>query len=79
MRARPSVLWQLHRGEDTITLSVYGGETTLPLFVEETMRAALSADRFRVGDLPGELDDEGKVTLIHTLVREGVIRFDEIE
>ena len=40
MRVRPSVLWQVRRDEETVRLSVYGGETSLPLFAAEPLEAA---------------------------------------
>jgi len=60
------------RGE--VVLSVYGAEIAFPAHVEETLRDALSRERFRVGDLAGDLDDAGKVVLVRRLVREGVVR-----
>ena len=36
------------------------------------MRFALNQERFTVGDLPGELDEEGKIVVVRRLVKEGL-------
>jgi hypothetical protein len=38
--------------------------------------AALGSPRFVVKDLPGDLDDAGKVVLVRRLVREGIVRVE---
>lgn len=65
----------LRSGEDgdEIVLSVYDNEITFPAFCEEPLRDALSRAAVRVGDLAGELDDDGQAVMIRRLVREGVM------
>ena len=38
------------------------------------MRYALETHRFRVRDLPGNLDDSGKEVPVRRLIREGLVR-----
>lgn len=80
---RPDLIWQVqtrpgadHGAEDEgeIVLSVYGLDIVFPGYVEETLRDALSRAQFRVDDLAGDLDSEGKVVLVRRLIREGVAR-----
>ena len=75
MQRQRSVLYRVTKREDTVSVAAYGGETTLPIFAAEPLEAALASDGFTVRDLPGELDDEGKLTLVRTLVREGLVGF----
>ena len=58
---------------EAVVVKVYGNEIRLPDFAKEPLLAALDGPRFRVGDLPGDLDDAGKVVLIRRLVREGLL------
>jgi hypothetical protein len=36
-------------------------------------------DAFTIADLPGLLDDNGKVTLVRRLIREGILSVDPAE
>lgn len=46
----------------------------LPEILGEELEYIAGSTRFRVGDLPGELDDEDKLQLTRTLVRGGFVR-----
>lgn len=70
---RPNLLFHLSRDEERVTVSAYGGTLSMPLHAAEPLEHALTAPRFRVGDLPGELDDDGKLVLVRKLVREGLV------
>ena len=53
-------------------------EITLPTFARDAVRFALEGPPFVVRDLPGQLDDAGKVVLVRRLLREGLlVRQDE--
>lgn len=71
---RPDLLYRVTPGEEKLALFVYGSEITLPLHAEEALRFALDTEEFRVGDMPGGLDDAGKLVLIRRLVREGLVQ-----
>ncbi|MEM8573617.1 MAG: cupin domain-containing protein [Pseudomonadota bacterium] len=71
---RPFLTYLIDEGSDTINLRFHHQEMSLPAHVNEALRHALETDRFRVGDLPGNLDDEGKVVLVRRLVREGLLQ-----
>ncbi|MBF9029511.1 hypothetical protein HKCCE3408_03805 [Rhodobacterales bacterium HKCCE3408] len=77
--ARPDLVYTLEtlspgEEEPVVVLAHHGAETTLPAHAEEPLRHALSSDEFVIADLPGDLDDAGKVVLVRRLVREGLVR-----
>jgi len=71
---RPNLLYKLREDDELIYISCYGGTTKLPEHVKEPLVYALSTDSFCVRDLPGDLDDEGKMVLARKLIREGLLR-----
>jgi ribosomal protein L16 Arg81 hydroxylase len=75
---RADLIYRLGRvgdGDDAeIVLDVYGTEIAFPAHVEESLRDAVTrAAPFRIGDLAGDLDDEGQAVMVRRLVREGVL------
>ena len=74
--AQPDLIYSLTRSEDgaMLLLSCYSAEITLPAHVEEPLRFALLTPEFRVADLPGDLDDDGKQVLIRRLILEGLVQ-----
>lgn len=71
--ARPNLLFHLTKDDERVTVAAYGGTITLPAHAAEPLEYALTHDDYRIGDLPGELDDPGKLVLIRRLVREGLV------
>jgi JmjC domain len=68
---RPTVIFAL----DGCELSFEGKTVTLPDGFEEELDFIASADEpFTPADLPGDLDDEGRLVLVRRLVREGFLR-----
>jgi hypothetical protein len=45
----------------------------LPEHAAEPLLYALETPEFKIKDLPGDLDDAGKVVLVKRLVREGMV------
>lgn len=72
--ARPNLIIRVERDDEQIRVSCYGKEVALPIHAAEPMLFALETRQFRVQDLPGELDDAGKLVLIRRLIREGLVR-----
>jgi hypothetical protein len=67
---RPTVLFDL----TGTTLSFEGKDLTFPdAAAEDLAYAAQSEEPFTPGDLPGDLDDEGRLILVSRLVREGFL------
>jgi ribosomal protein L16 Arg81 hydroxylase len=70
---RPHIAYALHEDAATIRIRCYRKEISVPSHAAAAVRHALDTDRFRVGDLPGESDEESKLALIRRLVREGLL------
>jgi len=71
--ARPGVNYRLHAAEDFLSIDCSGRTITFPAFAREELNFALNHERFVIGDLPGSLDDAGKLTLVRRLIREGLV------
>jgi lysine-specific demethylase/histidyl-hydroxylase NO66 len=56
-----------------VSVRHFGRKITFPIYVAEAVRFALSQERFAIRDLPGDLDDSGKLTLARRLVREALL------
>jgi ribosomal protein L16 Arg81 hydroxylase len=72
--ARPGVIVRLNAGPDHASLQCCGRTITFPHHAVEGVQYALGHSRFVVRDLPGNLDDAGKLTLVRRLIREGLVR-----
>lgn len=72
---RPYLLFKRSRDpEQRLLLECYGNRITFPAHAGEAVEHALDHDEYAVADLPGDLDDAGKVVLVRRLVREGLVR-----
>lgn len=70
---RPHLIARIQTNGDTVTVRCFGRKITFPHEAAPAVQFALSCERFAVKDLPGELDDAGKVTLSRRLIREGLL------
>jgi ribosomal protein L16 Arg81 hydroxylase len=71
--AREGVIWRLEEGGEATTIDCYRNRIRFPAHAGETVRFALGHARFAVRELPGNLDDAGKLTLVRRLIREGLL------
>lgn len=71
--ARPNLVYRYAVRDEQIVVSCYGAEMRLPDHAAEPLLYALETPDFKIADLPGDLDDAGKVVLIKRLVREGMV------
>lgn len=71
--ARAGVIFRLQADEKSASVDCYGRRITFPVHAGEAVRFALASSRFVVGELPGDLDDVGKLALIRRLIREGLV------
>ncbi len=69
---RPDLIHAISLRDDEVVLSVYGAEIAFPAHCEVSLRDALARPGFRVGDLAGDLDEEGQAVMLRRLVQEGV-------
>jgi lysine-specific demethylase/histidyl-hydroxylase NO66 len=75
LERRRTVIADLSNAEDELRLSFEGRELALPAFLREDLEFLLATEApFRPSDLPGRLDDAGRLVLVRRLVREGLLR-----
>lgn len=70
---RSGVIVRILKGEDSVSVQCYGRRIGFPGHVADCVEFALRAPEFAIRDLPGDLDDAGKLTLIRRLIREGLV------
>lgn len=79
--ARPGLIYRLDDippkdGEEAaIALACQGTVLTLPPHAKEPLAFALATPRFTARDLPGDLDEAGRMVLLRRLLREGLVMF----
>jgi len=71
--ARPSVVSRIRTDCSSLSIYAFGRKISFPAQGTEAVRFALSQSRFSVRDLPGNLDDKGKLVLVRRLIREGLM------
>ncbi len=72
---RPHIVYALHDEDGAqVRLAAQGAEIVLPSFAKSAMQFCLTTPDFRVGDMGGELDDDGKLVLARRMVREGLMQ-----
>ena len=75
---RPGVLAELREDASGVALSFAGKTIRFPAHVRAELEHACATDEpFRVDELPGQLDDDGRLVLVRRLVREGFLRFSD--
>jgi hypothetical protein len=71
---RPTVIAGLDTDGDAATLVFAGKTITFPGYVEDELAFVLAAEGpFTAADLPGRLDERGRLVLVRRLVREGLL------
>jgi ribosomal protein L16 Arg81 hydroxylase len=73
VRRRPTVQWRLVAGEAGTALHFHGKAVDLPTQACAGLVFITEADEFSASDLPGDLNDAGKLMLVRTLLREGFL------
>ena len=72
--ARPHLVYLLREENDQLVILFGSTKISLPSFTREAVTFALNgAPSFVVRDLPGQLDDAGKVVLVRRLIKEGLL------
>jgi ribosomal protein L16 Arg81 hydroxylase len=72
---RPTVIWDVRARDGEVELSFEGKSIHFPAHAREEVEGAASAtEPFRPSELPGGLDDAGRLVLVRRLVREGFLR-----
>jgi ribosomal protein L16 Arg81 hydroxylase len=70
---REDVVWELRAGESGIDLEFHGKGVHFPSHVGDELRYVAEADHFTGRQIPGALDDPGRLVLLRTLMKEGFL------
>ena len=71
--ARTGVISCLRTNGGSTSVDCYGRRIAFPAHVSEAVRFALNKSEFAIRELPGDLDNAGKLTLVRRLIREGLL------
>jgi len=71
--ARSSAVFRFEKDQASISIRAFGRQIRFPAYAEDALRFALNQSRFSINDLPGNLDENGKLVLVRRLVREGLM------
>jgi JmjC domain len=75
LERRDTVVFDLSREEDAVELAFEGRRLVFPAHAAPELEAAADAEgAFTARDLPGDLDEAGRLVLVRRLVREGFLR-----
>ena len=77
VKRRTSIIFRIIQDEKAVTLSFYGMKIQLPAYTEPSLCYIVQTTRFTVRDIPGEIDNAGKVVLVRSLLREGFLALDK--
>jgi len=73
LRRRPDLHWTLNRENGVISLEFHGKAIRLPGALAAELEFAATGTEFTGRDIPGSLDEPGRLTLLTTLAREGFL------
>jgi hypothetical protein len=76
LRRRLGLLWHLDRRDDRLILEFHGKQVGFPAFVEDQIRFVARAEAFTGDDIPGPLDEPGRLVLVRKLLEEGFLTID---
>lgn len=70
---RDGAIFRVEADDDSFAIECYGRRITLPTHAREAVEFALENSRFKIRELPGELDDAGKLVVVRRLIQEGLV------
>lgn len=71
--ARPGLLYRMREDAASVRVRCHGREVSFPLQAASAVKYALETSRYAIHDLPGELDDAGKLVLVRSLIADGMV------
>ncbi|HKV28349.1 MAG TPA: cupin domain-containing protein, partial [Candidatus Acidoferrales bacterium] len=71
--ARPGVIARVQANGESATVECYGRKITFPSHAHKAVQFALTHAKFIARELPGDLDEAGKLALVRRLIREGLV------
>jgi hypothetical protein len=79
MRRRAGLTCRVEPSGNGVVIVFAGNRIQMPASAGAALEHVCDLERFRVGDLPGRLDEPSKLVLVRRLVREGLLRADPPE
>jgi len=73
LRRRRDIVHRLEADDAYACLYFHGKVVRMPVFLIPDLEYIIQSEEFTASELPGELDDEGKVLLVRRLLREGFL------
>lgn len=73
LRRRPEASFQLKATEESVVLAFFGKQVHFPGHVGPDLEFIAESNEFMAADLPGVLDDPGRLVLVQSLVKEGFL------
>jgi ribosomal protein L16 Arg81 hydroxylase len=70
---RRGIVYQMHRGEDSVRINVGGRSIVFPGFFGDSLNFALKTPQYAVGEIAGDIEDEEKVVFVERLIQEGLV------
>lgn len=71
--ARPGTITCLQRNGESAIVECYGRRIVFPSHAHDVVQFALNHAKFTPRDLPGDLDEVGKLAVVRRLIREGLV------
>jgi Cupin superfamily protein len=71
--ARNSIVFRIRSDGSSTSVYAFARKIVFPSKAEQALRFALHQSRFSIRNLPGNLDDSGKLVLVRRLIREGLM------
>lgn len=71
--ARPGLVQRLHREDTSVIVETHERRIRFPSHASEAIAFALANRRYSLRELPGELDEAGRLALGRRLIREGLV------
>ncbi len=73
VRLRPGVLYTASENEEFVKIHLSGQTLSIPVFLREMLALIASGRPFAIGEAPGLLSDKGRIELIESFVRAGLL------
>jgi mannose-6-phosphate isomerase-like protein (cupin superfamily) len=70
---RPTALYGLRVQGESLRVRAHGREIVVPAEAIPAVRFALASERFNIEELPGDLDEDTRLSLVRRLMEEGLI------
>jgi ribosomal protein L16 Arg81 hydroxylase len=70
---RPGVIYRSRANGESVVVLCHGREIVLPRDAAEALDFALRTPRYAISEIPGRLDDAGKLALVRRLIEEGLV------